>query len=125
MRRTVGRRGRLIAYAAVAIGLSMIVFAVSRTFALSLASQFVIGLGASVWIATVPTVLQTTVSDEMRGRVMGVFFMAIQFMGFGWIAGGAAAEALGNQTALVIAGIAFAGFNLLAYAKSRALREVD
>ncbi len=84
-----------------------------------------IGIGASFWIASVTTVLQTTVHEEMRGRVMRVYFMAMQLMGFGWIIGGYVAETLGNTSALLLAGIGFMVLNLLAYASSRPLREID
>ena len=101
------------------------VFGLSRNFYLTLAVQFVIGLGASFWIASVTTVLQTTVDEEMRGRVMGVYFMAMQLMGFGWIIGGFVAETLGNTSTLLLAGVGFMGLNILAYASSKPIRDID
>ena len=56
---------------------------------------------------------------------MGVYFMAIQLMGFGWILGGYVAQTLGNVNALLIGGFAFMGLNLLAYVFSKPIREID
>ena len=110
---------------AVTVGGSFVVFGLSRIFYVTLLAQFVIGVGASFWITSVTTVLQTTVDEEMRGRVMGVYFMAIQLMGFGWIIGGYVAETLGNVNTLLLAGIGLMVLNLLAYASSKPLREID
>ena len=121
----VRRKGLIIMLMAVMVGGSFVVFGLSRIFYLTLIVQVVIGIGASFWIASVTTVLQTTVDEEMRGRVMGVYFMAMQLMGFGWIIGGYVAETLGNTSTLLLAGIGFMVLNLLAYASSRPLREID
>ena len=121
----VRRKGLVIMLASVTVGTSFIVFGLSAIFYVTLLAQFVIGIGASFWISSVTTVLQTTVDDEMRGRVMGVYFMAIQLMGFGWIIGGYVAESLGNESALLIAGGGFIVLNMVAFASSRSLREID
>ena len=121
----VRRKGLVIMLASITVGVSFIVFGLSATFYITLLAQFVIGIGAAFWISSVTTVLQTTVDDEMRGRVMGVYFMAIQMMGFGWIIGGYLAKMLGNVNALLVAGTGFVVLNLLAFASSRSLREID
>ena len=51
-------------------------------------------------MAGLRTILQTTIPDEMRGRVMAVFIMGLQFVGLGWPLCGAMAEAIGNDAAL-------------------------
>lgn len=121
----VRKKGLVIVVAAMTVGGGFVVFGLSIIYALTLLAQFVIGVGAAFWITSVTTVLQTTVPDEMRGRVMGVYFMAIQLMGFGWILGGYVAEMLGNINALLIGGFAFMGLNLLAYVGSKSIREID
>ena len=93
----VRRKGLVIAVAASTVGCGYAVFGLSIIYPLTLGVQLVIGVAVAFWITTVTTVLRTTVPDEMRGRVMGVYFMAMQFMGFGWILGGYAAQTLGNE----------------------------
>ena len=100
----VRRKGLVIVLAAMTVGAALVLFGISIIYPVTLLAQFVIGVGAAFWITTVTTVLQTTVPDEMRGRVMGVYFMAIQLMGFGWIIGGYLAQTLGNVNALLIGG---------------------
>jgi hypothetical protein len=62
------------------------------------------------------------VLEEMRGRAMGVFFVALQLFGLGWLIGGALAEAVGNEATLLIGGGAFALLNVAAYWRSETLR---
>ena len=121
----VRRKGLVIVAAASTVGGGFVVFGLSMIYAVTLVTQFVIGVAAAFWITSVTVVLQTTVPDEMRGRVMGVYFMAIQFMGFGWILGGYVAQTLGNVNVLLIAGFAFMGLNLLAYVSSKSIREIN
>ena len=121
----VRRKGLVIVVAAMTVGGGFVVFGLSMIYAVTLVTQFVIGVAAAFWITSVTVVLQTTVPDEMRGRVMGVYFMAIQFMGFGWILGGYVAQTLGNVNVLLIAGFAFMGFNMLAYVSSKSIREIN
>ena len=118
----VSHKGRMVIMAAVAFGASMIIFGFSREFYLSLAMMFFLGLCPPFWLAGVRTILQTTIPDEMRGRVMAVFFMAVQLFGLGWLLGGAMAEAFGNEATLAAGGLTFVFFNLLAYVRSSTLR---
>ena len=67
----VRRKGLVIAVAAMTVGGGFVVFGLSIIYVVTLIAQFVIGVGAAFWITNVTTVLQTTVPDEMRGRVMG------------------------------------------------------
>ena len=120
----VRRKGRMVIMAAVLFGASMIVFGFSREFYLSLAAMFFLGLCPPFWMAGIRTILQTTIPDEMRGRVMAVFLMALQLFGLGWFVGGAMAEIFGNEATLLAGGMAFILLNLLAYFRSAALRSV-
>ena len=121
----VRRKGLVIAVAAMTVGASKVVLGLSIIYFVNVVAQFVIGVGAAFWITSVTTVLRTSVPDEMRGRVMGVYFMAIQLMGFGWILGGYVAQTLGNVNSLLLGGGAFMGLNLLAYLGSKSIREID
>ena len=118
----VSRKGRMVIMAAMSFGTSMIVFGFSREFYLSLAMMFIMGMAPPFWMAGIRTILQTTIPDEMRGRVMAVFLLAMQFLGLGWLLGGAMAEAFGNEATLLVGGLMFIALNLLAYLRSAELR---
>ena len=90
----VRRKGRMVIMASVSFGASMIIFGFWREFYVSLAMMFMLGLVPPFWIAGIRTILQTSIPDEMRGRVMAVFLLAMQLFGLGWALGGAMAEAV-------------------------------
>ena len=118
----VRRKGRMVIMAAVSFGASMIVFGFSREFYLSLTMMFILGLAPPFWMAGVRTILQTTIPDEMRGRVMAVFLLAMQSWGLGWPLGGALAATFGNEATIAAGGLIFILLNLLAYVRSATLR---
>ena len=124
IRGNVTRKGLVLVAAAVTWAVGMMVFAFSREFYLSMACVFFMGVAAAYWVNTMNTVLQTSVPEEMRGRVMSIFTMTLQVLPLGWLLGGVLATFLGNEAALVIGGTVFLTFNLLAYASSRQLREM-
>ncbi len=118
----VRRKGRMVIVVAVSFGTAMVVFGFSRNFYLSVAAMFVLGLSPPFWLAGIRTILQTTIPDEMRGRVMAVFLLGMQSFGLGWPLGGVLAEAFGNEAAIASAGLLFILLNLLAYVRSSILR---
>ena len=124
VRGNVTRKGLVIVSAAVTWAIGMMVFAFSREFYLSMACVFFMGVAGAYWMNTMNTVLQTSVPEEMRGRVMSIFTMTLQVLPLGWLLGGVLATLLGNEATLVIGGTVFMTFNLLAYGASRQLREM-
>jgi predicted MFS family arabinose efflux permease len=118
----VRQKARMVVMSAVLFGVGMIVFAFSRSFYLSLAAQAAMGIATPAWMGGLRTIVQVTVLEEMRGRAMGVFFVALQLFGLGWLIGGAIAEVIGNEATLLIGGGAFALLNIAAYWRSGTLR---
>ena len=87
-------------------GVLLVVFAVSRSFAISLVALFGVGAGAIGMAATANTVIQTTVPDHLRGRVVSVYLTV--FAGSTPIGGllfGALASAFGIATSVAIGGV--------------------
>jgi len=90
-----------------AAGVTLIVFAYSTSFALSLAMIGVVGLSSLTVAMGVSTIVQTIVDDRMRGRVLGLF--AVAFLGMfplGSLAAGAAASSIGAAHTLAAGGVA-------------------
>jgi len=109
-RRTVRGLGRLIAMSTALFGASLIGFGASRTLWISCVLLVASGFGVLVTTASINTVLQTLVGDEMRGRIMSLYTMA--FVGMtpiGSLVGGAVAGRLGAPLT-----VAAGGFGCLA-----------
>jgi len=98
--------GRLIAVSAALAGVSLIVFAGSRTLWWSGVLLVSAGFWFMVHAAATNTILQTIVDDDKRGRVMSLFVMA--FMGtmpLGSLLAGHLAEIMGAPHTVLLAGV--------------------
>jgi MFS family permease len=80
---------------------ALLAFSLSRNFYVALACLLVAGFGMLLFFSTSNTVLQTTVPDEMRGRVMGVWSLVFGAMiPLGGLEAGTVAHWLGTSFAL-------------------------
>ena len=100
----------------------MIVFGYSRSVPLSLGALFVMGLISMPWVTAVLTMFQQAATDKMRGRVMSLYVIAIGAFPLGCLFGGAVAEWLGNEEALVISALLGSPVAGLALILSKELR---
>jgi len=105
----VGVKGlsKLIAMCAGGFGVSLIAFAFSRIFWLSLLLLLPVGFTMMVQMASTNTLLQSMVPDQMRGRVIALYTM--MFMGvapFGAFFAGAIAHRLGASWTVAVGGVA-------------------
>jgi MFS family permease len=90
-----------------AFGAGLVAFSYSRVLWLSLGLSFVVGFGMILFAATTNTLLQITVRDEFRGRVMSLFtLMLIGTAPFGSFIMGTVADRVGAPAAVRLAGIA-------------------
>ena len=104
----------LIPVSAVVFGLGLVGFGLSRNLWLSLVMVFLAGMGMMQGLAGSNTVIQTLVSEQMRGRVMSYYTVAFVGMApFGSLLAGAMAHRLGApltvelSAAAVLAGAAW------------------
>jgi MFS family permease len=102
----------------------MLFLALSNSFAITLVSVFFTGVAGLYWVNTANTMTQAASSDQMRGRVMGIFMVGTQLMSLGWLIGGVLATIVGNAGALIISAAIFGGFGVFAYTRSREIREL-
>lgn len=111
------RRGRLIAIGAVGMPIALGVFALSGNYVLSLVFLIAIGWTMISINATINTVVQTSVPDELRGRVNGVYsFLFVGMAPLGNLQAGIIADHFGAPAALFIGAIvcaACAGYLLI------------
>jgi len=105
MRRRPNGLERGIPVAGFIFGTAQILFAASRTFALSAAFLFCASFGMVTIMASCNTVLQTLVEEDKRGRVMALY--SASFMGmapFGSLLAGFTGRKLGVPWAITICG---------------------
>jgi MFS family permease len=99
--------GRWVAVCCAGFGLSLSLFALSRSFWLSVILLLPVGYFIMLQMASSNTLIQVMVPDELRGRVMAVYSM--MFMGMapvGALLGGALSDRLGAPVTVVMGGLA-------------------
>jgi predicted MFS family arabinose efflux permease len=97
---------RIISVAAAIFGAGLIAFSFSRVFWVSLVLMVFIGFGMMVQMASSNTVLQMTVDDDKRGRVMSLYTMALMGMvPFGHLLAGTLASKIGASETLMMGGL--------------------
>ena len=89
-RRSVLGLGRMILYSAAIFGIGLIGFGYSHFFWISMGMMLVAGFGMMQGMAASNTIIQTIVSEDVRGRVMSYYTMAFVGMApFGSLLAGA------------------------------------
>jgi MFS family permease len=99
------RLGLVLLGAAAASMITLMLFAVFATsgwFYPALLMTFLTSVFAAVFMISSMTVLQLTVPDELRGRVMGIHTMGFSFMPLGGLFLGSMTEATNAATALIV-----------------------
>ena len=113
------RRGLLLLSVTCMFGILIVLLARSSDFLFSLAVVTVLGAVTAMIDALEWTLLQASVRDAMRGRVLGAWNMAI---GMGWIGPvviGAAAGVIGVADALTISGFVLLAVGAAAFTSHR------
>jgi MFS family permease len=108
---------------ALAFGLFETVFALSRSFPLSVLLMFGMGFGVIAIAATANTTIQLTVPDHLRGRVMSLYVTV--FAGstpIGGLIAGSIASTWGAPAALLFGGVVSAAVGLGAILMGRGLQ---
>lgn len=98
--------GRWIVWASGGFGVSLVLFAFSRSFWLSMGLLIPTGFALMLQMGATNTLLQSMTPDRMRGRVMAIYSM--MFMGmapFGALLAGAAAHRFGAPATVATGGL--------------------
>ncbi len=99
-------KGRLILGIFLFFGVFLVLFSQSPWYLVSLLFCGLVGAMAAAFDAMQHTMLQLNVTEEQRGRAMGIWQLSIGFGPVGYMAIGAITSLLGAQLALSINGIA-------------------
>src|SRR4051812_24276287 len=106
-RRSVLGLGRAMVVSTAVFGLALTVFSQVRNLWLALAVLPFVGAGMMITMAATNTIIQTVVSEELRGRVMAFYTMA--FLGtapIGSLLAGVLADRVGPSTTILLGGTA-------------------
>lgn len=97
-----GQRGLWLAISAIAFPVVLCLFAINQIYPVALVLMVFIGMGFMSQFTLINTLLQTNISDEMRGRVMSLYTLTFfGFTPFGNLAMGAVSERWGLSEAIV------------------------
>jgi MFS family permease len=109
-RRGVKGLGTVVGYAAMAFGISLVLFAFSKIFWLSVILLVPVGYGVMLQMSSSNTLIQAMVPDELRGRAMAMYTM--MFMGMapiGSLLSGLFADWIGAPLTVAIGGVGAVG----------------
>jgi MFS family permease len=124
VRKTVLGLGRMIPIAALAFGVGLILFGLSRVLWLSMFMMLFTGFGMMQGMAASNTIIQTVVPEDRRGRVMSYYTMAFVGMApFGSLLAGGLAHKLGAPHTVIITGAVVILGGLWFATRLKALRE--
>jgi len=107
----------------VVLGVALTLAALFQGFAMELLTMVFVGAGAIGMAATANTVIQLTVPDELRGRVISVYTTV--FVGttpIGGLLTGAIASVAGVPAAIAVGGIGSVATGVLAFAWLRRIQ---
>lgn len=100
----VSRKGLILIGSTLAFGIAIVGLGLSSVFVLSLAIVFFVGAAASLYDTSMWTVVQMTASEEMRGRVLGLYMSTFGLSQIGGFVLGAVASIATVPLALGLAG---------------------
>lgn len=117
------RRGYFLLAGYFGFAVCLICFSLSTNLTLSLIFLFALGFAIVGSVAVSNTVLNTLVTDEMRGRVMSMFMLSfIGAMPIGNLIAGMASQRFGVQRTLAVGGLIIAIFVTVVMLRSPSLR---
>lgn len=105
-------KGRQALGGAIGFGTLLILFALSRSYAMSLGLALFLGMASQFYMTTINAILQVNLPEQLRGRVMGIYGLAWELMPVGGMISGTIAEFAGAPTAVAFGGTMVAGMAL-------------
>lgn len=117
LRESFGARGTVTLASGVALGISLVAFAVSTWYPLSLALMALVGLFSMSSIVLTHAAIQMAAPRQYMGRVMSIFLLDRGLMPLGSFAAGAVAQAFGGPAAITLMGGLCTGLILLVAVK--------
>ena len=101
-----------------------VAFGFSRIFPLSALILLVMGVGGSMFVTLLVALIQQLTLHEMRGRMLGLYQMAFSAMPIGFVVGGALAQTISNEFALIFGAVMGTPVMLVLFLRVPALRSL-
>jgi len=118
------RKGWLMIVSAIIFTGILILFAISRSFPLSLVLAVIIGAANGLFQAVIIALLLSITPDQFRGRMMGLFIITWQLPSIGSLMLGAATDWVGLPVAVIAGSLICTAFILGAVLRLPALRQL-
>jgi len=119
-------RGKLLTAGTFAFPVLLMVFAFIRSIPLSFLDLVLIGLSSMIVINMCNTLVQATVADDLRGRVMGVYSLVFfGIMPLGGLIFGYMADIIGSPNTILLSSSLLLGFAALAWLVMPKIRTLE
>ena len=119
------RRGKFLIAISLGWGIGIALFSQSGTYAFVIPLLIILGLFNALFMSLNMTLLQTYVTEEMRGRIMSIILMTFGVMPLSVVPFAAMAEKIGTPDALTISGIALFVFSAVFAITNHQIRKID
>ena len=120
-----GQRGRWLGVSAIAFPVVLCLFALNSSYPVALVLGGFLGMGFMSQFTLINTLLQTNITDEMRGRVMSLYTLTFfGFTPFGNLAMGALAEQWGLSEAIIASALMALVLSVIVLYKTPELRRL-
>ena len=117
-------KGRLLLFGGITMGGSLVTFALSPIFELSLLFLCLAAIGQLLFVTTNNTVIQANLPGEMRGRVLSVMMMSFGLSPLGVFPVTTAADVIGAPITIAISAALLLGLLLILFLSSPRLRSL-
>ena len=124
---TIGSRVRnlyVLIISFIGFDIGVIIFGFAPSFLISILSSFMMGTGFACWMVTVPVMLQQYASDEMRGRVVSLYYMTILTYQLGWFFGGYILEKTSIEFSVLFSSLSSILIAIITIISSKELRKL-
>jgi MFS family permease len=119
------KRGAILLAAGAVMGLALVVFAFSRSWALSIFMVIFVGLGQSSQRTAGNALIQNYTEADYRGRVMSFMMMELGFSSLGVFFAGVLADAIGIQWSIGGLAIVLVIMSVILTVATKRLRKLD
>jgi MFS family permease len=120
-----GNKGRQALGGAVIFGSLLVLLAFVPTYAPAVILLFFTGITNQIYMTTTTMVLQLSIPNELRGRVMSIWGLTFSLIPTGGAISGAVAEHFGVQFAIALGGVMVIASTLAVAAALPNIRQLD